>query len=644
MILAGCSSDSVSFTVDGELFHETVIKDGTVKDHPGTPEMNERIFLGWFLGGERWSADTRLPANAELRAEWLELSLSEDGAFYTVTGVSDGFSGELSIPSDHAGKPIQAIADRAFYNNVGVTSVAIPASIERIGEGAFAMCEGLTSIAVAESSSHFSSEDGALYDAALELIIQYPAAKDTSTFALPDTVKVIGEYSFAKSGIEEIIIPESVELIESFAFYSCGELCEVGFAEGSALEEIGRSAFSSCTAIERIEIPNSTRRLGDLTFNGCYSLEEITFRTGSKLEEIGNYAFSQCEELTSIRYDGTLRKWNTRVILGEGGIPEKVKLINTSGTGEYYAPDGAWTPDEAHDGITVGVWASEDDYLAGRAPVKWYATGELLTEHIGTTDKDGLVFPDPDFIPGYVHLFADMTSSTSQLYVGESQKLVLNLGGNVLTCTAGFRIGGSDGTRPNASLTVKCGTLDCPAGQLQPRKDSTLIFDRAVFISGHADYVYYYAGSDLMLFRDSEFYSTSGSTFLFMSGYVSSGAEKNSFISEDSDFFFLGEQLTTMFRIRELKYGDCNWDIRFDADSSLSGTLKGLVTLMQEYRDEQLWDFQYTQTVTFEEGFSLFGSAELRDTYTRVTYDEETGDELGEVTLPANDDFCKIIY
>ena len=73
---------------------------------------------------------------------------------------------------------------------------------------------------------------------------------------LPSTLKTIGFQSFLSTGVDEIILPESVEDISEFAFNYCQNLRVVKLPYG--LEMLHTGTFSMCTQLERVYAGNRT--------------------------------------------------------------------------------------------------------------------------------------------------------------------------------------------------------------------------------------------------------------------------------------------------------------------------------------------------------------------------------------------------
>lgn len=95
---------------------------------------------------------------------------------------------------------------------------------------------------------------------------------------IPDTidgipVTLILSYSFYKTSIKEVVIPETVTKIGEAAFRECKSLEKVFLP--SKLKEIHESAFMYCESLYFIELPSSLEYLSSDVFDGCKSLKSL---------------------------------------------------------------------------------------------------------------------------------------------------------------------------------------------------------------------------------------------------------------------------------------------------------------------------------------------------------------------------------
>ena len=81
----------------------------------------------------------------------LQYTLSDDGMYYTLTGMGTNTDTDVVVPAEHEGLPVKAIGDYAFEANTAITSIILQDGIERIGEGAFKNCTALISIHIPHS-------------------------------------------------------------------------------------------------------------------------------------------------------------------------------------------------------------------------------------------------------------------------------------------------------------------------------------------------------------------------------------------------------------------------------------------------------------------------------------------------------------
>lgn len=105
-------------------------------------------------------------------------------------------------------------------------------------------------------------------------------AKIQATYSgLP--VTKIASKAFDNSDIYEVVIPESVTVIDTYAFSGCEKLRSVVFSGG--VTEIKANAFSMCISLRTISFPESLKSIDDYAFSGCTALKNIYFE-GNKTE------------------------------------------------------------------------------------------------------------------------------------------------------------------------------------------------------------------------------------------------------------------------------------------------------------------------------------------------------------------------
>ena len=163
---------------------------------------------------------------------------------------------------------------------------------------------------------------------------------DMTTYDIPDGIVRLGEFSFARSNLTSIRIPDGVEEIDYAAFYHCDNLTDVVIpssvteietaafsqtpwltnweqnAAGSdylivgdgillaykgsgssvtvpnTVKQIGAAAFKDHTEIESVNLPDSVEIVCEAAFEGCSSLTRID--GGNNLREVRDRAFAGC--------------------------------------------------------------------------------------------------------------------------------------------------------------------------------------------------------------------------------------------------------------------------------------------------------------------------------------------------------------
>ena len=108
-------------------------------------------------------------------------------------------------------------------------SLSIPASVTQIGKYPARSCTSLQEITVASGNRHYTSWNGALYTKDMKTLIQYPGGR-TGGVVIPQGVETLNLDSISCPGMTSILLPASLKLIASAAFYGCDHLTDVYYA------------------------------------------------------------------------------------------------------------------------------------------------------------------------------------------------------------------------------------------------------------------------------------------------------------------------------------------------------------------------------------------------------------------------------
>lgn len=219
-----------------------------------------------------------------------------------------------------------------------LTSINISQSVSSIATNAFDRCYNLASITVDINNSSYSSVDGVLCDRYGEVLIYYPAAKET-IINIPNSIKRIEAGAF-KDCIysKKVIIPSGVATIPygTFGLSPLSELSSIDVDVNNlyytsidgvlynkdvseliacpilkeeiiipdGLQIISPYAFYSCQHLKTVNMPNSIIMIGEKGFWACCNLSTVNF--SNNIISIDANAFWECNSLTSVSLPETL--------------------------------------------------------------------------------------------------------------------------------------------------------------------------------------------------------------------------------------------------------------------------------------------------------------------------------------------------
>ena len=173
---------------------------------------------------------------------------------------------------------------------------------------------------------------------------------------LPNSIKDIGEFAFARSGLESITLPRGTKNIDYAAFYKCPNLNDVNIPE--SVDSIALGAFDGTPFLEgwkqngsgdflvvgdgvllsykgsekKVVIPEDIKHIGPAAFEGNSAIESVV--VPGWVEDIGEEAFSDCNNLKELILNEGLKNISDRAFKNSAlptvVIPDSVEGIGLS--------------------------------------------------------------------------------------------------------------------------------------------------------------------------------------------------------------------------------------------------------------------------------------------------------------------------
>lgn len=180
--------------------------------------------------------------------------------------------------------------------------------------------EGYTKKETCKQESLFTVSDGTLVKCTLD---------GQKIVTIPEGIKTIGRKCFAETDVEEIVLPEGIEVIDAETFAYCKKLRKINFPE--TLNIIGCGAFRACFSLETVILPKTMKELNNYAFYnaGIKYLtlpEEVSLGTGVEIFagiDIETIDIPKDFTLSSAMFAGC-RKLRSVNLLGSGiTIPER---------------------------------------------------------------------------------------------------------------------------------------------------------------------------------------------------------------------------------------------------------------------------------------------------------------------------------
>ena len=194
-----------------------------------------------------------------------------------------------------------SVGSYAFSGCNSLYSVTFGKDVKTVGISAFENCSALKKVIAPDIAAWCGINFG--NETANPLFYVHHLYSDKSTeiteLVIPDGVTSIGSFAFfGCSGLTSITIPNSVTSIGNYAFYNWLGLTSITIP--NSVTSIGNGVFRGCSGLTSVTIPNSVTSIGGYAFDGCSGLTSVTIGTG--VTSIETTAFSGCSKLASVTF------------------------------------------------------------------------------------------------------------------------------------------------------------------------------------------------------------------------------------------------------------------------------------------------------------------------------------------------------
>lgn len=222
----------------------------------------------------------------------------------SVTSIGDGaFSNCWGLEMIKIPDSTKTIGSYAFQECINLKEIFISKSVESVGSASFYNCKNLSSLKIEDLEAWCKIKaEGTSWNPLFYAHKLFINDVEISELQIPSSVNRIEEGTFAGGNFSSITIPESVTEICGSAFACCDKIKSIVLP--NSITSIGLGAFCNCYSLEYVVLPQGLKEISGSSLYGpgpfpcCISLKEIVIPDG--VQRIGNSAFMGCEKLKRI--------------------------------------------------------------------------------------------------------------------------------------------------------------------------------------------------------------------------------------------------------------------------------------------------------------------------------------------------------
>ncbi len=253
----------------------------------------------------------------------------------SVTSIGDyAFAGCDSLTSVAIPDSVTSIGSCAFELCDSLASVTIGSGVTNVGESVFSDCGRLTIVSISNGVTSIG-------------VHMFSGCSKLTSITIPNSVTSIGDCAFARcKSLTSVTIGNGVKSISNSAFRYINDIENVYYTgDVSSWLEIsfdgddanpccyGASLYFNGELVTDVIIPDSITGIGSYAFYRCSSLTSVTIP--DSVMSIGDEAFYGCGKLEDVAFGGTKEAWQT---IGYSFSNDVRMHYNCASLEEHYMP------------------------------------------------------------------------------------------------------------------------------------------------------------------------------------------------------------------------------------------------------------------------------------------------------------------
>lgn len=196
----------------------------------------------------------------------------------------------ISIPSS-----IKIIQDKAFEGCKHLSNVQLADSIEIIYAMAFSDCPQLRTITLPDSITLIGS-------------FAFSDCPQLKTITLPDSITSLESFAFYNCvNLNQVTIGKNLHKLPISCFAMCDSLSHIIIPD--SITSIESGSFSG-SGVEELKLPHSLEILSDIVY-GCQRLRSIYIP--KSCTRIDAHQFRSCPKLKDIYFEGSEEEWQSKI-------------------------------------------------------------------------------------------------------------------------------------------------------------------------------------------------------------------------------------------------------------------------------------------------------------------------------------------